>query len=466
MNPDSNKPNSIISASANDSADVSVGDSVSAGANVSVSDSVPEPSECVDRPTSSVTSPTPTVPPNLRSTSPNKLLSESLEGLPQFGSVAIGSPGQFSKTKVRQPPFSLIILVAVGVMGVGLAINALWLAVAGAVVALLISFRVIWVDLQAIASELLSPQQRTLTVSIVGFLAALLGLIQLSGLGRRLQQWYGSLNWDAVGATGEIIGAVGQILIAILAVYVAWRQYVISKDLTIQQNIITQQQTIDAYFQGISELVLDEEGLLEDLPLERAIAEGRTAAILSSVDASGKAKVLRFLSRSRLLTPLKRDGRLGRAILDGTGGYAEDRDFGTRVINLGVMLAGANLSHTDLRWTDLSDINLIRANLSYCDLVKANFTRTILYETNLSGADLMGVRLFYGSAQTATPRTRDNIPNFETGEFTGAVIENADFTGVQRLSDEQRYYCCAWGGSATRTTIPGGCDGIPNLLER
>ena len=65
----------------------------------------------------------------------------------------------------------------------------------------------------------------------------------------------------------------GPNLIAILGVYVAWRQYVISKDLTIQQNRITQQQTIDAYFQGVSDLALDEQGFLEDRPQERAIAE-------------------------------------------------------------------------------------------------------------------------------------------------------------------------------------------------
>jgi len=52
---------------------------------------------------------------------------------------------------------------------------------------------------------------------------------------------------------------------------------------------------------------LDEEGLLEDWPQERAIAEGRTAAILSSVDGGGKAKIIRFLTSSKLLTPLKRD---------------------------------------------------------------------------------------------------------------------------------------------------------------
>ncbi|MBD0346376.1 MAG: pentapeptide repeat-containing protein, partial [Coleofasciculus sp. Co-bin14] len=247
---------------------------------------------------------------------------------------------------------------------------------------------------------------------------------------------------------------------------IAWRQYVISKDLTIQQNTITQQQTIDAYFQGVSELALDNEGLLEDWPQERAFSEGRTAAILGSVDAQGKAKVLRFLSQSRLLTPLKRDRHLGRPMLDGNGGYLEDRYEGIRVIDLNVMLALADLSDTDLRWTELSDANMVKANLSNCDLVKANLARTILYEANLAGADMKGTYLFYGSVETASPRSRTKRPNYETGEYTGAVVENANFTGVQRLSEEQRKYCCHWCGEKSRRTIPGGCDGIPNKLGR
>ena len=76
------------------------------------------------------------------------------------------------------------------------------------------------------------------------------------------------------------------------------------------------------------------------------------------------------------------------------GGYEEDRASGTRVIDLGAMLAVADLSEADLRWTDLSEANLIRANLYRADLVKANLSRTILYQANLSDADLMGARLF------------------------------------------------------------------------
>ncbi len=197
---------------------------------------------------------------------------------------------------------------------------------------------------------------------------------------------------------------------------------------------------------------------------EQAFAEGRTAALLSSVDAAGKAKVLRFLSQSKLLTPLKRDRRLGRPMLNGDGGYAEDRVYGVRVIDLGVMLAGADLTNTDLRWTDLSEANLVNANLSGCDLVKANLSRTILYEAKLVGADFQRVRLFYGSVETASPRSRTEPPNYKTGEYTGAVVENADFTGVHGMSEEHRKYCCAWGGEKTRATIPGGCQSTLNQL--
>jgi uncharacterized protein YjbI with pentapeptide repeats len=368
---------------------------------------------------------------------------------------------------------TMITLVAIAIAFIGLILNNFLIGVLGTLLTLLLSITVLWPWLQQVTTEWFSPQERSLFVAFLGIAVALVGLFNFTGANHRIITWAKQLNWDAVGALGEVFGALGQILIAVIAVYVAWRQYVISRDLTVQQNLltvqqnlITQQQTIDSYFQGISDLVLDDEGMLEDWPQERAIAEGRTAAILSSVDGSGKAKIIRFLSQSKLLTPLKRDVRLGRVILNGSGGYEEDRVSGVRVIDLGVMLAGADLSGTDLRWTDLSDANLIRANLSRCDLVKTNFSHTILYDAQLREADFKATRLFYGSAETASPRSRTEPPNYKTGEYTGAVIENADFTDVQRMSDAVRYYCCAWGGEKTRATIPGGCEGIPNKLGR
>jgi hypothetical protein len=127
-------------------------------------------------------------------------------------------------------------------------------------------------------------------------------------------------------------------MIAVLAVYVAWEQYVISKDLTIQQNRITQQQTIDSYFQGISDLALDEEGFLEDLP-GKSDRRRSHRFYPQQCRCRRESENTAFLSQSRLLSPIKRDRHLGRPILDGEGGYAEDREFGTRVVQLGVMLA-------------------------------------------------------------------------------------------------------------------------------
>ena len=367
----------------------------------------------------------------------------------------------------------VLAMMAIAIMLIGIVIDNFWLGLSGSLVALLVSLRIVWSPSIEALNQLLNPKQQLELFSTFTALIAIAGFLKYIGLYHYLATVFRKLHWEAIGTLADWFGALGQILIAVLAVYIAWQQYVISRDLTMeqnrltsQQNILTQQQTIDTYFQGVSDLALGDEGLLEDWPQERVFAEGRTAALLSSVDAAGKAKILRFLSRSKLLTPLQRDQHLGRPLLDGSGGYAEDREYGIRVIDLGVMLAGADLSGTDLRWTDLTDANLVRANLSYCDLVKANLSRTILYDANLTGADLKAVRLFYGKLETATPRSRTQFPDYRTGAYTGAVVENADLTDVKNLSEEQRIYCCTWGGNKTRGTIPGGCDGIPNKLGR
>ncbi|MEL4897759.1 pentapeptide repeat-containing protein [Crocosphaera sp. Alani8] len=359
-----------------------------------------------------------------------------------------------------------LMLTVVGMMGMGLLFHLPWVGLTSAIVALILSLKVIFPSIKNWFLRYLTPEERETLIGFTAFIFSLAGIFYYLGIYQSIRNWLNQFKYDEFGSWAEWVGALGQIMIAILAVYVAWAQYVISKDLTLQQNRITQQQTIDTYFQGISDLVLNGEGMLEDWPQERSIAEGRTAAILSSVDGVGKAKILRFLSQSRLIIPLMRDSRLGRPMLDGAGGYAEDRAYGLRVINLGVMLAGVNLSHQDLRWTDLSEANMVRADLSGCDLVKANLSRTVLYDANLKGADLKSTRLFYGSPETASPRSRSHPPDYETGAYTGVVVENCNLAQVKNLTPEQHYYLCAWSGEKSRQTIPGGCEGIPNKLKR
>lgn len=379
-----------------------------------------------------------------------------------------GSQSQTSSGQVSPHASSTVLELLTGTSTValiiGLFLHNSWIGLPAAVVLLWLSLRILWPPLSKALQEWVSLRNQQFIVAGLLSVIAAIGIVQFTDL-PRLLLGERPINWEAVGALAEAFGALGQISVAFLALYVAWRQYVISKDLTEQQNRITQQQTIDAYFQGISDLVINEEGLLEDWPAERAIAEGRTAAILSGLDAEGKAKVVRFLSSSKLLTPLKRDRHLGRAIFDGLGGYEEDLEYGVRVIDLLGMLSSTDLSGTDLRRTELSEANLVYSNLRRCDLSRANVSRCILYGANLSKTNLTQTRFFYGSVETATPRDRLNSPNYKTGAYTGAVIENVDLTKAEGLSAEQRYYCCAWGGNKTRATIPGGCEGIPNKLN-
>ncbi|MBL1209544.1 pentapeptide repeat-containing protein, partial [Geminocystis sp. GBBB08] len=328
-------------------------------------------------------------------------------------------PKQLTYIKKEKRSYSGKIILSLLVAIIGIFSGNHWFGLVGSCLAFCFALIQVIPYIQEWIRFFLTPQERQTLVAGVGLVLASAILGHYLGVYHRISLWLNQFKYDEFGSWAEWVGALGQIMIAILAVYVAWQQYVISKDLTIQQNRITQQQTIDAYFQGISDLVLGPDGLLEDWPQERAIAEGRTAAILSSVDASGKAKILRFLSRSRLITPLRRDSHLGRPILDGSGGYEEDRAFGTRVINLGVVLAGCNFTGQDLRWIDLSEANMVRVDLSKCDLIKSNLSRTILYEGNLERADLKAVKLFYGNYNTASPRSRTQAPNYTTGEYTG-----------------------------------------------
>jgi uncharacterized protein YjbI with pentapeptide repeats len=278
-------------------------------------------------------------------------------------------------------------------------------------------------------------------------------------------QLFRSGNWEAIGALGEgVVGAFGQIMVASVALLIAWRQVLVDQRLTTQQNRITQAQTIDSFIHGISELISDEEGMLEDWPLERMLAEGRLSAVFGSIDKDGKSRVLRFLSHAKLLTPLKRDYRLGRAILDGEGSYEEDRAAGVPVIRLQQLLKGVDLSGTDLRGVDFNGADLRGADLSFCDLTGANLAGTNMAGANLEQARLEDCRLFYGRPQTASPRLGSAPFDLATGAGTGAVVENVNLSGSRFLDPQSHHYLASWSGARSRGTLPGGSKGIPSQL--
>lgn len=348
-------------------------------------------------------------------------------------------------------PLLLGAAIAVTALALGLVPVALVAAAATAMVAL--------VQLAPAIGRLLragiEPGVPSLGLAVAALAAALLIATAALGWWDPLLGIYRERNWEAIAAIGEgIIGAVGQILLALVALMIAWRQYVMEQRLTSQQNRITQAQTIDSFIHGISELISDGEGFLEDWPLERMLAEGRLAAVMASLDGTGKAAILRFLSHARLLTPLQRDRRLGRPILDGNGHYAEDRLDGVPVIHLGSLLAGADLAGTDLSGVDFNGADLRGTALRGCELAQANLARADLRGADLRGCRMAGTRLFYGSAQSASPAGDGAPVDLESGNGTGARLEGALLQGLRQVTPDMVGYLSRWGGARPRLALP------------
>jgi len=340
------------------------------------------------------------------------------------------------------------------------------LALPAALVLLLLCLSELLPDLWRLLADRIDEAPTARLLAILGLLLGLLTVPLALGWLDSYLSLYRDRNWEAIGALGEgVIGAFGQILVALVAVAIAWRQVLIEQRLTTQQNRITQAQTIDSFIQGISELISDQEGMLEDWPLERMLAEGRLAAVFGSIDKEGRSRVLRFLSHARLLTPLRRDHRLGRPILDGQGSYEEDRINGVPVIQLQLILKGVDLSGTDLRGVDFNGADLRGCDLAGSDLSGANLAGSNLAGANLEQARLEGTRFFYGRAQTATPIRPELRADLQSGSGSGAVVENANFSGAQRLDPQTHHYLASWSGSRSRATLPGGSKGIPSQLE-
>lgn len=365
----------------------------------------------------------------------------------------------------QSAPLQLLLTLALTLIGLLLS----WppLTIVAGVLTLVLS---LWQLVPPAVHQLTGRLDDVPTARVLALLGLLLGAIAVPialGWWDPLINLYRSRNWEAIGALGEgVIGAFGQILVALVALSIAWRQVMVDVRLTSQQNRITEAQTIDSFIHGISEMIIDEEGMLEDWPLERMLAEGRLAAVLSSIEAEGKAKVLRFLSHARLLTPLRRDHRLGRAILDGEGNYEEDRFNGVPVIRLLQILRGANLSGCDLRGVDFNGADLRGADLSQADLRDTILAGTNLGGANLSGAWLEGARFFWGRAQTATPLRAGQRPDPHSGAGSGAVVENVNLSGARQLDPQAHYYLASWSGPRSRATLPGGTRGIANQLQR
>jgi len=144
-----------------------------------------------------------------------------------------------------------------------------------------------------------------------------------------------------------------------------------------------QDEALQAYLDQMSGLLLERDLRTSEEDSEvRTLARARTQTVLSRLDPSRKADVMRFLVEAELVQSVEGTGpiiRLSGANLSGASLYR---------VNLGgIYLQDANLFQADLRGANLSDANLQDANLS-----KANLNYTNLFEAILDGADLENAR--------------------------------------------------------------------------
>ena len=297
------------------------------------------------------------------------------------------------------------------------------------------------------------------------------------------------MNRLAVGALAEIAGATGSIAIAAVAVYVGIRQWVDGKRISREQRELTEEierkseaakleqdriiraQSLDSYFDGISTLLLDEDGIFTDTA--RSLTKGRTDAILKILKADEKRNLIAFLYGSGLISS-NGDGEPAMVALSGSD-LSEVELNGTALPNAGFGMANlrgasikeADLDGVDLRGADLSEADLSEADLTGSDLSLANLHGVIAPGAILSGVDLRGADLS-GSDLTSTDLSGSNLhgadlrdakldnanlsgANLRDANLTGAVlqdfnltnlisIEGADFTGVSDLSSESAEY--------------------------
>jgi Co/Zn/Cd efflux system component len=138
---------------------------------------------------------------------------EPEKSLPQASSRKVLSP-QYPTQTTAEMSGSVLILGSIATMIIGLANDVVWIGLIGAIAAIGISLRLMWPNWGKIWVQVIPPAWRTLIVACFGLLAGIVGLLMLSGTNTEPGSRNIQINWDAIGALGELIGALGQILIA------------------------------------------------------------------------------------------------------------------------------------------------------------------------------------------------------------------------------------------------------------
>lgn len=194
------------------------------------------------------------------------------------------------------------------------------------------------------------------------------------------------------------------------------------------------QATLEAYFDRMSELLLDKELRESDEDSEvRTIARTRTLAVLRNLDGKRKGQVIQFLFESGLIATEKAIVKLEGANLNGANLIAVDlREANLRGVDLRrarmgmVKLEKGNLSGATLDGVDLSGANLQKANLSRAGLSRATLYGATLDSTNLEKVNLFGTNLRSSTLRSVElSRATLDLVDLSNADLSGANLSEA-----------------------------------------
>jgi uncharacterized protein YjbI with pentapeptide repeats len=260
------------------------------------------------------------------------------------------------------------------------------------------------------------------------------------------------VDWETLDAIGEFIGAIGSLVIACIVAYIAARQWLDGKRIererreladeierrheaaSEEQERIIRAQSLDAYFDGISNLLLRDDGFGATA---RNLTKGRTDAILKVLKSDEKRNLVAFLYGSGLFTL---DGDSGGPVISLSGSDlsraeltgATLRKASLSMVNLrGAQISEADLEEADLRGADLREADLRGSDLSRANLHGAVAAAAILSKVDLSEADLSGADLRGGDFRSAD-LSRSNLSgtNLRGANLSGADLRGANLSGA------------------------------------
>jgi uncharacterized protein YjbI with pentapeptide repeats len=235
------------------------------------------------------------------------------------------------------------------------------------------------------------------------------------------------------------------------------------------ENQRAQDETLQAYLDQISKLLLDKERPLQ--PAQegdevqgaevRTVARARTLTVLSRLGSDRKRSVVQFLSEAGLIITPQPAVNLREADL-------READLMEALLPQAHLIE-ANLAHAKLERADLEASNLRKADLRFARLVRAELGNANLSDTNLENTDLRGATL--DSTLLIDAELRDanladaylafaelsnaalNGATLNGANFSNATLTGANLSGAKGLTNEELEQQAA---SLEGATMPNG----------